>query len=202
VELTETSQYKNRKVSGYMLNVGLSEVNQQKIAGINRAIKDKFGDVILAQSSDALHITLLDWVAPLVEYGRDRDVLFEEVFPLYDKVLAGLTSQTAAFNIIFDTIKVSSAAIFIQGHDEGQFQSLRDGFVREAGLIPGTKQPPTIVHCTIARFDAEVGIDEIRKFVESMSIHLEQPITGFRLVHETDMPMVSFDLLKTYSLLR
>lgn len=201
MELTEISQYKNRKVSGYMLNAGISEENQQKVAAINKLIKDRFGDIILDQPGSSLHITLMDWVAPLVRYERDWDTLFKEIFPLYDKMLSELTNKTYAYNVTFDTIKVSPAAIFVQGHDDGQFQSLRDGFTNEIDLIPGTKQPPKIVHCTIARFDAEVNVSEIREFVESMSVRFEQPISGFRLIHEVEMPMLSYDVLKTYPLL-
>jgi len=202
MELTETSQYKDKKVSGYMLNAGLSKENQQKVAAINLQLKQEFGDVILDQPGSALHVTLMDWVAPLVTYEKDHDALFKEVFDTYDNVLSSLAGNTKIFNVTFDTIRCSPAAIFIQGHDDGQFQSLRDGFTNQIELVAGTKQPPKIVHCTIARFDAAVDINQIKQFVETLSIHFQQPVHDFRLVHEVEMPMLSYETLKIYPLFR
>lgn len=200
--LTEISRNNNRKVSGYMLNIGFSKDNQKKIVGIIKDIKDTFGNVILDQPAEALHVTLMDWIAPLVEYDRDRDVLFKEGFPQYDKTFSELTDKSAPFTVIFDTIKVSPAAIYIQGYDAGQFKSLRDAFMAETTLVSGTKQPPKIIHCTIARFGAEVEMGEIERHVETISIHLEQNVDGYRLVHETETPMLAFEVLKRYQLLR
>lgn len=198
--LTETSQYKNRKVSGYMLNAGLNSENQQIIANINAEIKNKFGHIILEQPGSALHITLMDWVAPLVQYEETWDALFERMFPVYDENLSELTSKIGAFTVVFDTIEVSPAAIFIQGHDNGEFDSIRNGFTDKIALLPGTKQPPKIIHCTIARFDAKVDIAPIEEFVNTLSLNFMQPIESFRLVHETEMPMLSYEVLKSYPL--
>lgn len=200
MELTEPSPYKNQKVSGYMLNAALSKENQQHISEIVGAIKANFGKLILEQPAHALHITLMDWVAPLVTYDKDHDSIFEEVFPEYDEALLYQTERIRSFKIHFDTITVSRAAIFITARDDGQFQQVRDGFVGEVDLLPGTKQPPTIVHCTIARFDEEVDVAPIRRFVDSLIVDFEQPVDSFRLVHETEMPMVKYEILKDYRL--
>lgn len=200
MELTEVSPYKNRVVSGYMLNAALSSINQEKIAVITDKLKNHFGDLIIEQPGSALHITLMDWVAPLVTYNEDHDTLFEKVFPESDRVLSGQLEDISPFTIHFDTIKVSNAAIFIQGNDNGQMQSIRDDFIAEATLLPGTKQPPKIVHCSIARFDRSVNVAPIKKYIESLSVDFEQQVDSFRLVHEIEMPMFKYDIIKDYIL--
>ena len=200
MQLTEVSEYKNHKVSGYMLNVGLSKENQQIIAAINEKIKSTFGDVILNQPGNALHITLMDWVTPLTKYEEDWDGLFARLYPLYDETFSKLVEDVSPFTIVFDTIKVSPAAIFIQGHDNGQFQRLRNTFAQEIQLVAGTKPAPKIVHCTIARFDQEIELQAIEEYVASLSINFDQQIDTFRLVNEIDMPMLSYEVIKNYEL--
>jgi len=184
-----------------MLNVGLSDANQQAVVLLNEKIKTKFGEVILAQPGGALHITLMDWVAPLVNYIDDWDELFAKIFTTNDKVLSRQLENLHSFDIIFDTIRVSPAAIFIQGHDNGQFRRVRDDFVEEVGLPPGTKQPPRIVHCTIARFDKAVDLGPIKEYVETLNTNFIQRVEAFRLVREVEMPMLSYEVIKNYTLL-
>lgn len=200
MEVTEVSQYKDRTVSGYMLNAELSKENQLIITELNREIKNKFGDLIIEQPGSALHITLMDWVAPLVSYEQSHDRLFEQVFQGYDGILTNQTNSVEAFTVNFNSIRVSPSAIFIEGRDSGQFQRIRNSFLDSTNLPPGTKQPPKIVHCTIARFNGQRPLSEILEFVDTLSINFDQKIKEFRLIHEIEMPMLRYEVLKPYKL--
>lgn len=200
MELTQISPYKNQYVSGYMLNSGFSQASQNIVADLNHQLLDKFSEVISPQPKEALHVTLMDWVAPLVDYEQGHDNLFQQVFPEYDRTLTAITNDLRAFAVQFDTIKVSPAAIYIEGHDNGQFSKVRETFLQNATLPPGTKQPPAIVHCTIARFNDRIAIESIHQFVSTLTIDINQSIDGFRLVHETHMPMLEYEIIKTYQL--
>jgi hypothetical protein len=126
----------------------------------------------------------MDWVAPLVDYGKDKDLLFQSLYDKYDSVISNILNNVGEIHITFDTIRVSSGAIFITGHDNGQFQSIRDEFMDKIDLAPGTKRPPSIIHATIARFVQEIDLTIVQQFASNQGINFTQHIESFRLVNE------------------
>lgn len=190
----------NLDVTGYMLNASLDSHSQEVIHKLQQKFSDRFGKGIYTLSLNALHITLMDWVAPLVDYGRDKDTLFKDLFPEYDTVLTELLDGVSPINVMFDTIGVSSGAIFLQGHDNGQFQAIRDSFTDHASLVPGTKQPPSIIHTSIARFSEQIDLRPVQEFASGLSVNFTQDIHEFRLVNEKKIPMLEYDLVKLYEL--
>ena len=100
----------------------------------------------------------------------------------------------------FDTIGVSAGAVYRQAHDHGTFQHIRDSFLRETELLPGTKQPPKIIHTTIARFLKEISLADVQKYIADEVIDQTELVTRFRLVNETQIPMLGFEVLKSYQL--
>jgi hypothetical protein len=200
-ELTQPVDWLNRQTTGYMVNTVFSDQNADIVHGIIDRIAAAFPDIFFGQPKPALHITLLDWIAPLVNYdGRDKSELFKQVQPSYDVALSRAIANYTPFPVHFTEIKVAPSTIFIKATDNGQFQSIRDQFVTEAKLLPGTKLPPTIVHSSIGRFTKEVELAPIEAFVAHESIDLYQEITSFRLVHSRVEPMLDFDVVKEYPL--
>ena len=200
MEQTTPYQDLNLKVTGYMLNAELSDVNQVVVRNLQEKFKSEYGELLYTLPTESLHITLMDWVAPLVEYGKDKTELFQELFDDYDTALVETLAGIGEISVTFDTLKVSSGAIFLIGHDSGQFQSIRDGFLDKIQLVEGTKQPPSIIHTTIGRFMNEVPLEPIQEFALGESINFVQPITAFRLVNEKTIPMLEFELVKSYPL--
>lgn len=201
-DMESTSPYTDldKEVTGYMLNAALDSHSQEIIKHLQQMFNDEYGDLIYSLASNALHITLMDWVAPLVDYKTNKDALFNSLFPQYDSVLSEIIESVAQIPITFDTIGVSAGAIFLRGHDNGQFQAIRDGFTNRINLISGTKQPPSIIHTSIMRFNDEVDLKPIEVFASGLSIDFTQNINEFRLVNEKKIPMVEYNLVKLYYL--
>ena len=188
----------NLEVTGYMLNAELNDTNQAAVTDLQEKLKDQFGEQIYTLPPESLHVTLMDWIAPLTDYKDDKDVLFNRLFDEYDEALADILGGTGEINIKFTDINVSAGAIFLTGQDDGQFQTIRENFTDRIELLPGTKQPPSIIHTTIARFMNEVNIEVIQEFVSGLSVNFVQPVTEFRLVNEKKIPMLEYDLVKLY----
>jgi hypothetical protein len=148
---TDSSSYVGQAAVGYMINTALDEVNQQPVRILQNQLVTAFGPVVWPQPVESLHITLMDWLAPLVDYGRDKDELYQQLLPDYDAVLTQLLSGAGPIAVRFHTVKVSPSAIFVVGEDGGQFSAIRKEFISKITLLPNTKQPPEIIHFTIQR---------------------------------------------------
>lgn len=190
-----------KKAVGYTVNVSLSPSLIQKVQEIQRALQDSFGDAIIPMPADSLHSTLLDWLAPLVEYGQEKDTLFEQHFNEYDEALtAALDDIAASISVHFSEVRVSQNAVFIVGTDKGEFASIRRKFLDQVDLLPDTKRPPIIIHSTIARFANKVPIRALQKVVEGVSLSVVEKVDHFRLTRESVIPMQTFTTIKDYRL--
>lgn len=191
----------NRRVNGYMINTVPTQENCQKVAIFQKKLAAQFGNTLWLTPPDTLHITLMDWIAPLVDYGTDKDVLFKGRFPEYDKVFTDIVRrQPPPITIHFDTLKVTPDAVILVGRDDGSFQRIRNDFLREIELLPNTKQPPTIIHSTIARYKTEQDLQPIIDFVATQDLSFDHIVTHFRLAQEQVVPMLDYNLLKQYPL--
>ncbi|HJQ08208.1 MAG TPA: hypothetical protein VJ836_01860 [Candidatus Saccharimonadales bacterium] len=191
----------NRHVNGYMVNTVPSLANRQKVADFQAKLADQFGKSLWLTPSGTLHITLMDWIAPLVDYGEAKDKLFKKYFAEYDEALTDLTAHEKPITVHFDMVKATPGAIILTGEDDGSFQRIRDGFLGKAALLPGTKQPPTIIHSSLARYTAEQDLGPIAEFVANNNIvSFDHTVTHFRLVQEHIAPQLNYTLIKEYSL--
>ena len=84
---TNSSDYLGKSAVGYMINTLLSESSQNEIKKLQEKFVTEFGDLVWTTPLDALHITLLDLLAPLVDYDNDKNTLFENLGSQYNKPL-------------------------------------------------------------------------------------------------------------------
>ncbi len=191
-----------QSVIGYMLNAPFSQENQIAIAEVQNQLSERFGDSLWCTPPETLHITLFDWLAPLVEYQQDKDALFKEIYESYNTVVERALGHIGPIKVQFYIIQVGPSAVFIKGSDNGQFERIRAYFLDNVTLLPHTKLPPTIIHSTIARFKAEVVLEPVQTFLSDVSIEINQTIPSFRLVRETIDPMLAFEVVKEYPLIQ
>lgn len=185
------------RVIGYVVNASLAETTE--IVQLRRDIQTAFPNA-WQQPQGSLHVTLMDWLAPLVEYDRHKDALFAELFPAYDQVLRECTNGIGPINVMFNNVAVSDTAVFITGNDDGQFNNIRDTFTDKIALIDGTKRPPNIIHSTIARFESPPDPQAVAEFLNPQSFEMKVTIEGLRLVRESTSPMIEFEVRQSYSL--
>ena len=198
---TNPSEFWGSYRSSYVLNTQLSKEGIDLIQSLHRALQDNFSDAILIPPDNALHITLMDWIAPLVAYSEDKEHLFTSHFPQYDVSLKHTLQNQHPIQVKFNQIKVTPDAIIIIGKDDGSYDRIRSEFLKQQDLIPGTKRPPQIIHSTIARFSNPVEIEKVQEAVQGIQINFVQVIDHFRLTKESRVPMLEFEEIKRYLLI-
>lgn len=200
-ELTQPIDWLNKPAVGYVVNTPFSPENAAKLGELASEINTELEQSLFCPPLESLHITLMDWIAPLIDYDKkDKDQLFAEIHEGYDALLQRAISLHGPITVNFDTIKVAPNTIFILGHDDGQFQNIRDKFVNSVKLLPGTKLPPTIIHSSLGRFIKQIDMEKVNKVVASKTLNITQLITDFRLVKTPDATLVHTELIKQYAL--
>ena len=201
MQLSQPLDWIGKRILGYVVNSDFSDTNQSTLNTLNQEIKNEFGDVVFCPPKKSLHITLLDWIAPLVDYGgRDKNAIFAEVQPSYDKALRDILSSVESITVHFNLVKVSPSTIYIEGHDKGEFQRIREQFLDRVELLPGTKMPPTIIHSSLARFMKPIELGPVESFLAGKTLNFNQKITGFRLIRTIQEPLLEFEVVKRYKL--
>jgi|JI10StandDraft_1071094.scaffolds.fasta_scaffold12016_2 hypothetical protein len=187
---------------GYMVNALISEKIHYDVYHVQHAFSTAFPDVVWATPANALHMTVMQLLAPQVNYGEDKDALFEKVFPTYDPVLHQVFRHVAPFEITFDRLFVSESAIALYGDDKSNalFNEIRQKFLSQIELPPHTDLPPNIAHSTIIRFVGEIPLEDVQKVADSLQFSITQSIDEFRVVRETELPMLNYSVVKTYPL--
>lgn len=201
MELTQPVDWINKSFIGYVMNTEFSAENLHDLSRLTTGIQSKFGESVFITPPYALHITLLDWIAPLVDYdGRDKDKLFADIQSSYDNAVAEILSSVKPFYVSFDEIKVSPSAIYTVGHDNGEFRRIREQFINNVELLPNTKLPPQIIHSSLGRFTKSIRLVEVEAYISTLSIDLKQRVTNYRLLRTTKEPNLEFETLKYYNL--
>lgn len=201
MDIAEPADWVEKPSLGYAMNSEFSEATNAVLTRLMQEIKAAFPDSIFCPPPDKLHITLLDWIAPLVDYdGRDKDALYAELRPIYDRAITQAMASVGPITVHFDEINLSPNTIYIVGHDQGQFARIRQYFLDHVDLLPGTKLPPQIIHSSLARFTKPIDLVPVREFLASKTIDITETVTGFRLIRTVREPILEFDLLKRYPL--
>lgn len=185
-----------------MVNAEISEKIHYDIYQLQHAFSSAFPNAVWATPANALHITLMHWLAPLTDYGQDKDALFERNFPAYDAVLHESLRRVAPIDILFSRLVVSESAIALVADEKSNstFNEIRQKFLSQAELLKGTNQPPDIAHSTIIRFVGEIPLEEVQKIADSLQFSIAQTIDEFRVVRETELPMLNYSVIKSYPL--
>lgn len=201
MQLSQPADWVNKSFDGYIVNTGFSDENTKVLSSLTQDIKAAFKDAVFCMPDRSLHITLLDWVAPLVNYdSADKNELFAKIQPEYDKALSEVLSSVEPIVVTFDELRVSPSTIFIVGHDSGEFRKIRESFIAKVELLTGTKLPPQIIHSSLARFTKPVELSSVNSFVSQKELNITQIVADFRLVHSKKEPMLEFEIIKNYTL--
>lgn len=201
MELTQPVDWLQKPHTGYVVNTTFSDANSDVLSKLIKDIEGEFGDSVFCMPEDSLHITLFDWIAPLVDYGgQDKAVLFEQIKDSYGDAITEILDTIEPFAITLNEIRVSPTTIYITGEDSGQFQEIRQRFLDQITLLPDTKQPPTIIHSSLGRFTKPIQMDRVREFLAKRTLDITQPVETFRLVKTSREPMLEYEVLKTYRL--
>jgi hypothetical protein len=187
---------------GFVINAVFSQDNTRTITEWLDGLGSQTPEGVYPMTAEGLHITVLDWVAPLFDYGgADKQALYDSLKDDYTAAFRGITDAMEPFDVHFTELRVTPGTIILVGQDNGQFQSLRKQFMDSVTLPEGGKEPPSIIHSSIARFIAPViDLTPIEEYAQSHPLDLTQRIDAFRLVETRREPMQDFMVLDTFNL--
>lgn len=100
----------------------------------------------------------------------------------------------------FNEIRVTPSTIILTGADNGEFQRIRAHYLDSVELLPGTKLPPTIIHCSVARFTKPIALSHVEQVVSNLSVDFVETVNRFRLVRTRREPMLEYEVLDEYLL--
>ena len=199
MNFTEPVNWINKPCIGFMVNTAFNDESLSLLSPIVEAIKVSLGDAVHVAPASSLHITLLDWIAPLIDYdGADKDLLYEKVSEKYDTALSNAIIGHLPAKVNFTELCVSPSTIYIRGYDNGAFANIRSSFTENVRLPPNTKLPPQIIHSSLARFTKKIDLERVTQLVGMLPVDFVYEVTGFRLIRSTKEPLMEYTLLKHY----
>lgn len=201
MNLSQTVDWIGKECEGYVINTHFSEENLAQIMPVIQKIKDRFGDSVFCMNPQNIHITLMDWVAPLVKYGgQDKHQIFRDLRPSYEKTLSDILSQYGPITLKFRYLEIHPTTVILKAKDNLAIQQIRDEFVARVGLPPETKKPPEIIHSSICRFVEPIDLDELKKLLKGTKIKFSQTVNEFYLKNTHREPQLDYEILKTFKL--
>jgi hypothetical protein len=192
-----------KEYQGFVVNAAFTDENAKKITSWLCSLRERVPEGIYTTEPGDLHITLIDWIAPLLDYkGSTKSELFQKLRPSYDSALREVTKAMPPFDVHFSEIRVAPGAIILTGQDGGQFQAMREQFLQRVSLPDGGKQPPNIIHSSLVRFiPPAIDLAPVQEFASTHPLDFTQPVSAFRLVETKRAPMQDSSVLDSYLLL-
>ncbi len=179
----------------------LSVNGQLQVAKILKQITDQVPEGIWCMPPRSLHITLCE-IMQAKTYHEDKEVLFQKHFNQYQRALNTALKDVRPIEILFDRVEVSPNAIIIRGNNDTALATIRSKLVESLPLPAETKQPPTIVHSSIARFTQGLDMAKLESVISKLDISFTETITEFQLIHNGSPHMLNYEIASHHPLAR
>ncbi|HSW65698.1 MAG TPA: 2'-5' RNA ligase family protein [Bacillota bacterium] len=176
---------------------------QQSLAQIVRLqtqLQQQLGDVIWLTPPHAAHITLMEIIRDTEYKTLSRKQHFTKWYERYNQITKDTIAGFGPVCFTFNQLQVSPNAIIIKAKDPAPFNDIRAALLAKIVLPEGTKQPPDIVHCTLARFAKAIDLDEATAALKTLAVNFEECITEFRLEKDISPPNFRHTTVETYKL--
>lgn len=156
----------------------------EQIVKLQGTLKSILGDAIWLTPPQALHMTLMEIICDTHYEGLSRAEHFKQWYEGYNEIAENAIAQFQPILTTFNEVHANVGAIIIKTANAQPFNDIRAALLAKTVLPAQTKMPPDIAHCTIARYNQAVDIDEVAKLTRGLSIEFEERITEFRLMKD------------------
>ncbi len=177
----------------------LSPVGQQQVASLLEQVSKELGDAVWCMPLSSLHITVCE-IMQAKPYPEDKEVLFQRNLERYKQALKSVLNDAEPIEVTFNRVEASPQAIIIRGSDDHAFDAIRKGLVTSLPLPAQTKQPPTIIHSSIARFTKEIDFSIVEAAIAKLSVSFTEIITEFQLMHNVSPYNLSSEVAARFPL--
>ena len=91
-------------------------------------------------------------------------------------------------------------AIIAKAADSQPFNDVRAKLLLKIALPTGTKLPPDITHCSLARFNTVLDVESIRSLAGAIAIGFTEHVSDFKLLKGLGPPRFNPTTMQTYRL--
>jgi 2'-5' RNA ligase len=134
------------------------------------------------------HITLVLLGFLVDKPGEEDEVCCERLQEIEERARIAL-SDVPAFTVRLANLNAFPGAAFIEAHDGGMLDRLRDVLCTSCGL----KKPPGPPHLTLAYFQAPDGTDAPEELISTIARYRDWPI-GEKAVENVEMTLLDLSL--------
>ncbi len=159
-----------------------------------------FGSDIWLQQPSNLHMTLMEVINDTAYEALSRRQHFEQWYQKYSQVTRDVITQVTPFTVPFTELLVSQRAIILKAANSDQFNNLRASILAKTDLPSGTKLPPTITHCTVARFTQAIEVERVARLTKDIVVNFIERVEDFSLVKDLGPPDFNDMPLEIYKL--
>lgn len=199
MEKTQIAEYIDQPGNSYVYVALLSVALRTRISELLQNLQQTIGDGLYTMPGEALHITLCE-VIESKPYSQNVQQMYDERAQSLIDVPARILQSVTPISVHFNSIEVSPQAIIIRGKDTGSFAAIRAALATQLPLPPETKQPPTIIHCSIARFTKAIDLERVKELASDFTIDEQETIQAFHLVHTTRLPFSQYTVIRSFPL--
>ena len=184
----------------YAIVAQFSESSIEHLASIQEQLSALLGDSIWLTPRQALHSTLMEIICDRQYEGLSREQHFLNWFEQYDQPTGEVFADIAPFDITFNQLEVSSRAIIVRTVDSQPLNDIRAKLLSQVELPVGTKLPPDITHCSLARFNKVLDVEEVKGLVGTIAVDFTEHISDFKLLSDLGPPRFDPQTIQTYKL--
>ena len=185
----------------YNIAALLSPQSVQKIGALQNRLEQMLGNGIWPTSPNCLHITLMEIICDSEYKGLSRAEHFRLWHEKYNRLTRDVIASFLPFDLKFNEVQVSQGAIIVKSPNPRPLNEIRTKLLSEIELPGGTKTPPDIAHCTIARYNKALDLDDVRLRTGELGIDFTEHVTHFSLVKDLVPPDFNPTIIEMYDLL-
>lgn len=171
-----------------------------KIAALQDQLKDKLGDAIWLMGPHSLHVTVMEIICHMDYGNQSRKTLFEQWYKQYNAVAKDILASCRPVTLHFSELIVSPGAIIVKTAESQQLNDIRNTLLSHIELPEGTKVPPDITHCSIARYSQSIDLEKAQQAAQHLSINFTESVKQLKLMKDLVPPDFSPRCIETYNL--
>jgi len=166
----------------------------------------ELGEGLYVQPARSMHITVLDLIDPIIDpthYGyKNKAELWNKIGLACEEAIKKVLSTIKPFNVTFDNLAVTDSAVILTGSDDGQLQKIRTQIMGEIDhlRLPRSKQPPTIIHSSLARYKKVMDLELVRRAVAEQEVAFTMRVDRFTLRNQTKINCLEYTDIQVYDL--
>lgn len=195
----QPAQFIHQQDRTYILVADVPQALMQKISDVQQLLGQHYSDAIWLMPRPALHITLYE-LMQRGSFSEGKDEFFAAHRTQIMAALTAVFARQTAIQLHFNKIIASPQAIICTAEAAEEFNQLRDEITSTVPLPSDTKQPPSIVHITIARYTKPIEVDMVNELVSSINVSEAVTVNAIELRKTSLQPMLQYDVLESFPL--